>query len=575
MQFFRNLKVAAILISSLLGLSSCKIESVPVTLTVNSGGLTCAATTSLSSVVSGNSFPVTINVVGGAGPYTLSGVTGTFLTSYTLPQTLSISGSTSQIRSASFTVTDSAGKSTTCNLSVTVTPVADPTPLSCSVAASTETPAINQSVTYTATATGGSGSYFFTGFIPGGNGVNTASLTKINDTQATAGARYPNAGLNTAVFYISDTNSNSATCAKTVNVQSGPTVSLTASPSSTVPATQAITVTATPSNFTGTPTYVYSVSGTGINLSSSGAVATVTAVDSTITRTGTVTVTATSGSQVATSSIPVTFTASTSTLNCSISYTPGTYYPNDAISYSITATTGEALVVTEINVQDGTVVGGYPSQYPSIRFYYSGSKRVTARARSASTGISCNNGALLESTIYISPGSTAFSCSLTLNPNPTYTYRWILATVTASGAQGSYWLESLTADTAYMTLDTSTTSGYDSYLTISSDINRWVYFTRAGNWKVTARLRDQAGRTATCDTYEVIYQDYYQGSSQFCGINPATGLGACTQIYRDSYYYDGYQCRYYGVTSGCAASGVFSSYNECITTVNAGRCGSW
>jgi hypothetical protein len=507
MRFFRSFKLVAFLGISLFGLSSCKLDNVPVTLTVNSGSLTCAATTSLANVVSGNSFPVTIQVLGGAAPYTLSGVSGSFLTSYTLPQTISITGSSSEIKTASFTVTDSASKSTTCNLSVTVTPVADPTPLSCSVAASTETPAINQSVTYTATATGGSGTYFFTGFIPGGNGINTATLTKINDTQGTAGAKYPNSGLNTAVFYISDTSSNSATCAKTVNVQSGASVSLTASPSSTVPATQAITVTATPTGFTGTPTYAFSVSGAGINLTSSGAIATVTAIDSTITRTGTITVVATSGSQVASSSIPVTFTANPSTLSCSISYPSGTHYTNEVIPYSITATSGEALYVSEINVQDGTVIGGLSSQYPSIKFYYSGYKTVTARAYSAATGTPCNGGALLQSTIYITPAVSTFSCTLSLTPNPTYTYRWILATVTASGAQGAYWLESLTADTSYMVLDTSGTYDSSNYSnrTDADNITRWVYFTSGGNWKVTARLRDSAGRSATCDTYEVIY----------------------------------------------------------------------
>lgn len=501
----RILNLIALTITSFF-LSSCKIETSGVTFTVNSGSLTCAATSSLSTVTSGQSFPVSIQVIGGAAPYTLSGTTGTFLTTYTLPQTLTNSTNSSQVETSSFTVTDSAGRSTTCQLAVTVTPIATTDPLSCSVSASTDTPAINQSVTFTATSAGGSGTYFFTGFIPGGTGVVTASLNQTSTTTATAGASYPYAGLNTSVFYVSDSAGNSATCAKTVTVQGSASVSLTASPATTVPANQTIVVTATPSSFSSTPTYSWSISGSGLNLVPSGNTAYVTAVDSTITRTGTVTVIATNGSQSATNTVPVTFTAGSTTLNCSISYTPGTYTTGQNVPYSITASTGEALTVTQINVTDGSVVGGVPSQYPYINFYYSGTKSVTALAQSTSTGVQCNNGAYLQSTIYISPAQTPFSCSLSMNPNPTYTYTWILATITASGAQGGYWLESLTANYAdYMMLDSNSSQGSYYGASYSSAIYQYVYFKYRGTFRVTAQLRDSAGRTAICDTYETIY----------------------------------------------------------------------
>ena len=510
MKTFRFLNLLALTLTSFF-ISSCKIETSGVTFTVNSGSLTCAATASLSSVVSGQTFPVTLQVIGGAAPYTLSGTTGTFLTTYTIPKTLTNATDNSQVTSTSFTVTDSAGKSTSCQLAITVTPetTTSTAPLSCSVAASDETPDINQSVTYTATAANGSGTYFFTGFIPGGSGTITASLNQISSSQATAGARYSYSGLYTSVFYVSDSAGNSATCAKTVTVQAGQSVSLTASPSTTVPATQSISLTATPSGFSATPTYTWSIVGSGLNLSSSGNTATVTAIDAYSTRTGTVTVVATNGSQTATSNIPLTFTAGSSTLNCSISYTPGTYTTNQNVPFSITASTGEALTVTQINVTDGYVVGGTPSQNPYINFYYTGTKLVTALARSTSSGVLCNNGAYLQTSIYISSSQTPFSCSLSMTPNPTYTYTWILATITASGAQGSYWLESLTSDYPdYMALDSSAAQESLSSA-YSSAIYRYVYFYYPGTWKVTARLRDSAGRTATCDTYETIYGNYY------------------------------------------------------------------
>ncbi|NBX83061.1 hypothetical protein EBQ90_08240 [bacterium] len=508
MKFFKSWRVLSGLIA-VLALSSCRFEAPPLTVTVAPGtigtSLTCAATTSLNQVVSGQSFPVTIQVIGGAGPYSLSGFSGSFLTTYTIPQTLTNTGDNSQVTTTRFTVTDSGGRSTTCQLAITVVPEDSTDPLSCTVAASTTTPNINQSVTYTATAAGGGSTYFFTGFIPGGTGVITASLNQINTTQATAGARYSAAGLNTAVFYISDSLGNSATCARTVTVQSGPTVSLTATPASTVPATSAMTITATATNFSSTPTFTYSIAGSGLNLSASGAVATVTAVDALVTRTGTVTVVATAGSQTATSSIPVTFTAGSSTLNCSITYPAGAYYPGDTVPYSITASTGESLIVTELYVQDGYVVGGTASQNPNIRFYSAGYKSVTARARSASTGILCNAGALLQSTIEISSSSSTFTCTLSMTPNPTYTDTWILATVTGSGAQGSYWLESLTAERPeYFTMDQNYSTTFDSMFA-PGPIYRYVYFTYPGTWRVTARIVDQAGRRATCYTNEVIY----------------------------------------------------------------------
>ncbi|MFM8269218.1 MAG: hypothetical protein ACKN9V_03435 [Pseudomonadota bacterium] len=512
MRYFRFLNLVALTLTSIL-LSSCNIETNGVTLTVNSGSLTCAATTSLSSVVSGQTFPVSIQVIGGAAPYTLSGTTGTFLTTYSLPQTLTNTTNTSQVRTSNFTVTDSAGRSTTCQLAITVVPETTSNPLSCSVAASTETPALNQNVTYTATAAGGSGTYFFTGFLPGGNGENTASLTQTSATQATAGARYPSAGFNTSVFYISDSLGNSATCAKTVNVQSSASVSLSASPATTVPANQAIVLTAIPSNFSSTPTYTWSISGAGLEMAAGGNTAWITAIDSLTTRTGTVTVTATAGSQSATNTIPLTFTANITTLNCTLSYTPGTYTTGQNVPFNISASTGELLTVTQINVTDGYVVGGVPSQNPILNFYSSGSKIVTALARSTSTGIQCNNGAFLQTTINISSSTTPFSCSLSMTPNPAplytyqypyYYYTWILATINASGAQGGFWLESLTADyPTYMNTDASTSQ--DNIVGASSSaIYRYVYFTAAGTWKVTARLRDSTGRTATCYTYQTI-----------------------------------------------------------------------
>lgn len=508
MRFFKSFKVVLAALT-LFSVAGCNITTDPIRLTVGPGtvtstSLTCAASTSLNSVVSGQSFPVTIQVVGGVGQYSLSGVSGTFLTTYTVPQTLQISGSSSQITTTNFTVSDASGGSTTCQLAVTVSPVATTNPLSCSVAASNENPAIGASVTYTATASGGSSPYYFTGFVQGGNGTVTSSLNQISTTQATASAQYPTAGLNTAVFYISDSSGNSATCAKTVNVQSGPSVTLTASPSSTVPATSTITITSTANNFTFTPSYVYSISGAGLNLVSSGSTATVTAIDASVTRTGTVTVTASNGTQSATSSLPVTFTANPSTLNCSISYAASVtpYKVGDNVPFSILATSGEALIVTELNILDGYLVGTL-SQYPYISFYSSGTKTVTAKARSASSGALCNSGAYLETTINIASSSSQFSCTLSLTPNPTYTDRWILATVTPSGAQGTYWLESLTADYASGFADDNSLSAYSTGA--STPINRWVYFTYPGNWQVTARLRDSAGRTATCRTYEVIY----------------------------------------------------------------------
>lgn len=582
-----NLKFSIAFLSfAALCLSSCKLETPPVTLTVapggpilvNSGSLTCAASTSLSSVTSGESFPVTIQVIGGVGPYSLEGLSGSFLTSYTLPQTVTLSGSTSEITNSSFTVTDSAGNSTTCQLALTVTPVEATDPLSCAVTASDDTPAVNESVTYTATATGGSGTYFFTGFIPGGTGIITASLNQTSPTTATAGAKYPSSGLNTSVFYIADSVGNSATCAKTVTVQSGPAVSLTASPASSIPATQTMTVTATPTGFSGTPTYTFSIVGAGLNLSSSGAVATVTAIDSTITRTGTVSVTAVFGTETATSSIPVTFTAQSSTLNCSMTYTPGTYQPGQTVPFSITASTGEALNVSYIEVQDGYVVGGVPSQNPSVVFYYSGTKYVKALAQSASTGIACNSGNYLQSTIYISPTSTQFSCTLTMTPNPTNTYTWILATAQASGAQGAYWIESLTANNTSGAMVEYETYSAEYY---GSPAYRYVYFTIGGNFLVTARLRDSLGRTATCQTYQTIYRNIYTEttSAQFCGIWPARDtslINACTMELRETWYYDGNQCQRYPLWSGgCDEKGAFNTYSDCVQTVNAGSCRSW
>jgi len=64
-------------------------------------------------------------------------------------------------------------------------------------------------------------------------------------------------------------------------------------------------------------------------------------------------------------------------------------------------------------------------------------------------------------------------------------------------------------------------------------------------------------------------------STGFCGIYPATGLGVCTQIVSDSYYYDGRSCRYLLVSSGCAARGAFSSYSDCERTVNSRYCQRW
>lgn len=500
--------LGALASASLIFFSGCKIETPPVTITVTGtdgttnstvSQLSCAASVSsaVSQVISGDTFPVTIQVTGGTGPFTYSQYVANLVNQIMFTDTFTNSGSSPAQVTHSYTISDAQGNSAACNVTLTVNPTPQTSNLACAFSANTTSPAVGQTVNYTVTVSGGTAPYSSSNYQPGSNTTYASTLVQSSATTFSSSAIYGTAGYKTASVQINDALGGQTTCSQVINVIGTPSVSVTASPSSTVAAGTPITLTATTANFSSNPDVTFSTLSGGVALSSVGNTIVVSTTDF-LARTVVVDVVASNGSQQASTSITLNFTGSQS-LTCYLEYPPSytNYKVGDQITFSVRAASGEALALTSLSAQDGTVLDPLGGSSANIRFNSSGTKTVYATARSASTGVLCNSGAYLTNSLYIAPQQAALSCTAVTSPDPTYRGGFFLARAVVPSGSGVGTVRLVQIQTSW---DARTSYSYYNDATSS-----YMAIYNAGTFPIVLTVRDSAGNTATCSTYQTVY----------------------------------------------------------------------
>ncbi len=464
------------------------------TVSSTQAALSCSASVPNGTTVTAG-IPVNVAIVasGGLAPYEFPGdSSSSFTSSTTFARSYSNSTSNSIVIDDQITIEDSYGTQTTCTFSVTVQPEsAPPSNLSCTMAASTSTVGINTPVEFLVVAAGGTGSRTFGTFNPGNNGTITVPF---NPSTGTVQASYSASGQSTASIQVSDSAGNTASCSSSISVNPSPSLSVSVSPSSTQPSGSIFTLTASPANFINPPTsYTFTPSASGVTVNQSSSSSPTAQVSSTTQTSFQVTVVATNGVESASSTVTLTYTSS-GQLNCSLSYPSGTYYPNNVVTFTISANTGENLVITSVQAQDGS--GYYAGSNIYTQFSSAGTKQVSVYARSASTGRLCNSGAAAQTSIVISTPSNPLSCTASTNRNPTYIGQTTRATVTPSGNSGA---------ARMTTIGISPSWAVGFYSIYANGVQADLTILTPGNFTITYNIRDAAGNTASCTSSQTVY----------------------------------------------------------------------
>jgi len=483
-----------------LVLSSCKIElpeKVTVETTPGGASFSCTATPALSgNVDAGFPLAVMVKAIGGSAPYSIPGVIGNFASFTNVTRTYANNTNNSIVVNDQFTVADSTGALATCSFAVTVKPENNPPPSSvtCAMTASNENPTVNSEVTYTMTAANGDVPYDFSNFAGGDNVVIVSPMIKISSTQARATVRYTTSGAKSASAIVTDHTNDQASCNKSITVRSNPSMTVAASPSSVVEVGQTITLTASVANFVSTPTVTFTTSEPNIQISPSGLTATVRATD-TSAHTFTVRVRATQGSDVVTVDVPLQFTAQLP-LNCSITHPVSTYYVGDTVTFTINSTPNEPLEVTQITIQDGTVISS-PSANPiRAQFNSAGTKTISVKARSTTSGRVCNSGNFVTDTVFINATQT-LNCSAQTYYNPSYVGEFFTGYVYPNQNSSFVRIERIDSNVPI-------TGGYD-VLADKTSARMIVY--NAGTFTFTFYIRDTlTNQTANCSTQHTVWR---------------------------------------------------------------------
>ncbi len=498
----------SVLTTVVLFVSGCKIETPPITITVDSdtegsvsSQLSCAATLSptVTSVISGQLIPVIIQVAGGTAPYSYLLVPGNFSSQITVNETFHNTESENIVLSKTYTVNDLIGNSASCSLAVTVIPepIVDPAPLVCTFSVNKSTPAVGELVNFGVTVAGGLAPFTASHYTPGTYTTYASLLSQVSSSSFSSSAIYGTSGLNTASVQITDSHGMLATCSQVVNVAPAPSITVTATPSTTVSSGTPITLSAVTHNFRTTPEITFSTTSGGVTFTAVGNTIVVQTIDY-LAHTVVVDIVASTATEQANSTLTLNFTNNQS-LNCSLTYpASSTYYRvGDTIIFSVSATSGEALSITSLSAQDGTVLDSVGSSSARIRFNSSGYKTVYATARSASRGTLCNNGATLTSSIYISGAPINLSCSAVTNPTPSYAGEFFLVRAQVPAGVGVGTVKLVQIQTSWQ--------AQTSYSYYNDSTSSYMAIYNAGSFPVVLTVQDEAGNTAQCSTNHLVY----------------------------------------------------------------------
>ncbi len=486
---------------SVLALAACSVDLSPKVkidpkIDVGAKLLSCSAEVS-AIAPSGQAVPVKVKASGGVGPYEILSTTIGFESETVLSRTYTNATTQNVVQIDTVAVKDAVGFVTQCNFPVTVAPVNGPvTNLSCALAVTPVTPIANQNASFNATATGGVAPYVFSEFLAGTDSLIVTALASTSSTSAAATAKYSTAGLKTASVKLTDNAGTFVTCTRSLTVSNAPNLLVVPSPSTSVAAGSSITLTASPSDFSGTPTYTFTTTRSGVTVTANGNSAVVT---SSIAQPAfDVLVTATNGTQSASQTVSLTFTASAS-LACSITHRAGVLYVGDSVNFDVSAATGEALQMTYFSTHSDGVITSSSNASRTVQYSVPGIKTVLVQAQSISTGARCQGGGTLSDTVEISATPIApLTCNGFTSINPSNTFQYFRAFAVIFGGQGSKWVESLT-----VTQNGNTVTSYDGSWTDA--LSAQIRFHNAGSYQIRYNIRDQTGATGSCSTSQVVW----------------------------------------------------------------------
>jgi len=485
----------------LAGISACNLDTGSqspadsgqvITTTTAQGALSCSASVPTGvTVISGQPTPILVVGSGGTSPYYLAGTTTSFSSNTTITRSYSNTSNGSIVVSDQVTIEDSTAQETTCTFNVTVQPEsAPPANLACTLLSSASTVVVNGAVTYTATSTGGVSPRTLYNFSPGSSAT---TISPFNPASGMATVSYTTTGQKTASVQVSDNAGNTASCSAVVQVVASPSLTVTVAPSTTQPAGGIFTLTAVPSNFISPPTsYSFVPSSSQVTVNQSNSSSATAQVSSTTLSNFQATVTASNSTQTASYVVSLTYTNSNQ-LTCTLSHPSGTYNPGDTVTFTVTANTGESLVITQAVAQDGT--GYYVNNTANIIFSSTGNKTFTVLAQSRTTGQRCNGGNAIQDTVTISPVSSTLSCTVSTNINPANSGQYFIGTVVATPNSG---FASIT--------DISTNLPVNgNYVVLSGGLRAQMYIFTRGKFLMTYTIRDsRSGAVARCTDTQTI-----------------------------------------------------------------------
>jgi hypothetical protein len=471
--------------------------------TGNSSTLSCSAVLSSaagSSVISGQAAPIEVKATGGTAPYQILNTAIGFTDQTVISRTYTNTSNANVQVIDSVGVTDSGGHATQCNFVVTVAPVSTPSTLACTLAGIPASPAVNQNVSYVASATGGTAPYTFSNFALGTDGTIVTALTQ-SGAQATATGKFSTSGLRSTSIQLKDSTNTTVSCATSINVATAASVTATFAPAASVVTGNIITLTATPSGFTSTPSYTFTTTQLGVTITSNANVAQLTSNG--IISSFSVLVTATAGSQSATYTVSgLGFTAPGS-LACSIVAPTGVLYTGADQTFEVVANSPatDPLMITYFSTQSDAISVSQTDSSRTVRYVVPGLKTVIIQAKSKTTGALCQAGAAMSATVELvqgNPGGT-LSCSGTTSPNPSYTFQYFKAAATITGGVGATFVKDLTIVAQNFPYNTAN----DGYWIDATSARLYFYY--SGSYLIRFNIRDLAGNTGSCSTTQVVW----------------------------------------------------------------------
>ena len=465
----------------------------------------CTATVPASlngEIAADTPFLVEVKASEGQAPYSIAGTNNKFASQTTVSRQYANNTSADIVVEDFVDVRDTLGLPASCLFSIKVKPkTVVPGTLACAMSVSDSSPHLNTSISVTADASGGSGTYTFSNLSLGSDGVVVTALSQ-SSARASAVVKYTAAGSRTINLSLTD-GTNTVPCIKTITVRPLVSVALVATPSSSVPTDSSITVTATPSGFVGTPTYNFYTNDPYVNIVANGNVATLTSTTSSG-HNFYIGVTASAGGESAFVSIPVSFTA-IAPLNCTLSHPSGTYRVNDSVVYTLSANTGEAVTIVDFAAGANGSVNASTASTRTVKYSVGGTKwaSATGKVRRGSSDVYCNSGATLYDSVAI---GTALTCNVSTSPDPSYVDQYYTQifdlNVTIPSGSGS--------SNPRITSVTSSNSSYGlSLYSTLSNLSRQYYYQESGTFTVTANVTDDAGNVASCSTTHISYWSPY------------------------------------------------------------------